>query len=210
MRLLRAGIHFYLIGIIILTFGIALTILSTLGASPFDSLLVGLHRTFGLTVGSWEIVVGFAMVVGNALAEKKRPEYVALLTSFLTGIGIDSWLFLLRDWVIPVTWISEWITLIMGIILIGLGVALYLQSKIAPNPMDRSMLIVSDMTGWNVTYSRAAISVGLVILAFLFDGAIGIGTLINGLFSGVVISFFIPYVKMCANGGQKSRKKLTS
>ncbi|SFB28777.1 hypothetical protein SAMN04488072_11350 [Lentibacillus halodurans] len=210
MRLIRAGIHFYLIGLIILTLGIALTIQSTLGASPFDALLVGLHRTFGLTVGSFEIIVGLTMVLGNALAEKKKPEFFALITSFVTGIGIDTWLFLLGDMVTPVTWYGEWAALLLGTILMALGVAFYLQSKIAPNPMDRSMLVVSSLTGWGVSYSRAAISVVLVILAFSFGGAVGIGTLINALFSGVVISFFLPYVKMLKNGFHKHGEDLVS
>jgi len=48
---------FYVSGIIIMTFGIALTIRSLMGTSPFDALLVGLFQTFGLTIGRWEIVV---------------------------------------------------------------------------------------------------------------------------------------------------------
>ncbi|WP_245183558.1 YczE/YyaS/YitT family protein [Lentibacillus salicampi] len=202
MRLIRAGVHFYLIGLIILTLGIALTILSKMGASPYDALLVGLQRTFGLTVGSFEIIVGFTMVLGNALAEKRRPEFFALITSFVTGIGIDMWLFLLGDVVTPATWYGEWAALLPGTILMALGVAFYLQSKIAPNPMDRSMLVISKLTGWNVSWSRVAISIVLVMAAFIFGGAIGIGTLINALFSGFIISFFLPYVRMF-----KSRKR---
>src|SRR5699024_6190785 len=159
MRLIRAGVHFYLTGLVILTLGIALTIQSTMGASPFDALLVGLHRTFGLTVGSFEIIVGLTMVLGNALAERKRPEFFALITSLVTGIGIDSCLFVLGDIVNPVMWYGEWAALLLGTILMALGVAFYLQSKIAPNPLDRSMLVISSLTGWNVSYSRAAISV---------------------------------------------------
>lgn len=210
MRLIRAGVQFYLIGLIILTLGISLTIQSTMGASPFDALLVGLHRTFGLTVGSFEIVVGLTMVLGNALAEKKRPEFFALITSFVTGIGIDTWLFLLGDIVTPVTWYGEWAAMLLGTILMALGVAFYLQSKIAPNPMDRSMMVVSNLTGWNVSYSRAAISTVLVILAFIFGGAIGIGTLINALFSGVIISFFLPYVRMFKSERRKHGEHVVS
>lgn len=105
---------------------------------------------------------------------------------------------LLRDSVAPVTWLGQWAVLVPGIVLMALGVAIYLQSKIAPNPMDRSMLVVSNLTGWNVSYSRAAISIVLVIVGFMFNGAIGIGTLINAVISGVLINFFIPYVK-CSN-----------
>lgn len=203
LRLLRAGFHFYCCGVLILTLGIALTIQSALGASPFDSLLVGLHHTFGLTVGSWEIVVGLTMVMGNALAEKKRPEYFALLTSFVTGAGIDTWLFILGGWIAPGSWIGQFICLAIGFILMGIGVAAYLQSDFAPNPMDRSMIVLSKWTGWNVTFARALISIVLVVLSYLFDGAIGIGTLLNALFSGVMIGFFLPYVKAIRLGSEK-------
>lgn len=210
MRLLKAGIHFYLIGIIILTLGIVLTIQSALGTSPFDALLVGLFNTFGLTVGSWEIVVGFTMIICNALAEKKRPEYFALLTSFFTGVGIDFWLFTLNDWLIPTTWIGQSVCLGLGIILTGIGVATYLQSTIAPNPMDRSMLVISSLTGWSVSSSRILISIILVVIAYLFNGPIGIGTLINALFSGMLIGFLLPYTEKIKIKYEKPRDNLAS
>src|SRR5699024_12442571 len=97
MRWMKDGIHYYVFGLIILTLGIAFAVQSMLGTSPFDALLVGLYRTFGLTIGSWEIVVGFTIVIGNAVFERKRPEYFALITSFIIGIVIDSWLFLIGD-----------------------------------------------------------------------------------------------------------------
>jgi len=210
LRLIRAGFHFYIIGIVILTLGIALTIQSTLGTSPFDALLVGLHRTFGLTVGSWEVVVGLTMLLGNALAERKKPEFYAILTSLITGIGIDSWLFLLGNWVVPATWIGQFVCLGLGIIFTGVGIASYLQSNFAPNPMDRSMLVVSELTGWSVSYSRAFISVILVVIAYFFDGAIGIGTLINALVSGVLIGFFLPYVEAIKMRREKNPRKVES
>ncbi len=195
MRLLRAGLHFYIVGIIILTLGIAVTILSLLGTSPYDSLLVGLNRTFGLTVGTWEIVVGLSMFIFNTIAEKRRPEYFALITSIITGIGIDSWLFLLSEVVIPTSLLGEFGFYSLGLFFTCLGTACYLQSFIAPNPLDRAMLIVSKLTGWGVAYSRALISVILVTIAFFFDGAIGIGTLINALFAGLIISLLLPRVE---------------
>src|SRR5699024_474681 len=210
MRLIHAGLHFFLVGIVILTLGIALTIQSMLGTSPFDSLLVGLNRTFGLTVGSWEIVVGASMVLCNAVAERKRPEYFALLTSFITGIGIDSWLFIVGDWIVPETWIGQSICLAIGIIFTCIGVAVYLQSRISPNPMDRSMLVVSELTGLNVSYSRAVISIVLVGLAFVFNGAIGIGTLINALFSGILINLFLPFTKMLNDRIEKRVQQATT
>jgi len=201
LRLLRSGLHFYLAGLIVLTLGIALTIESALGASPFDAVLVGLYRTFGLSIGSWEVVVGLTMILGNAFAERKRPEFIALLTSIVTGIGIDMWLFLLSPFT-PSSFIGEYLYLIFGVIFIALGVSTYLQSTIAPNPMDRSMMVLSKLTGWSVSYSRALISIVLVIVAYFFNGDIGIGTLINAVASGFIISFFLPYLQRLKNSMQ--------
>src|SRR5699024_5436052 len=119
----------------------------------------------------------------------------ALITSIITGIGIDTWLFLLNDLVLPTTLLSKFIFYGFGLFFTCLGIALYLQSSIAPNPLDGTMLVVSKLTGKDFMYSRALISIVLVTLAFLFDGAIGIGTLINALLSGLIISLFLPHVE---------------
>ena|SRR5699024_9965921 len=209
MRLWRSGIHFYLIGLIILTLGIALTIQSALGTSPFDALLVGLYKTFGLSVGSWEIVVGTTLLLINGAAEKKRPEYMAFFTSFVTGIGIDTWLFIIRDWIAPVTWGGQSICLLLGLVLSALGIATYLQSDIAPNPMDRSMLVLAKLTGWSVSNARIVINVILVIIAFLFNGPIGIGTLANALFSGMMIAALLPYVNKMRKSSLQGEKQVS-
>jgi len=193
MRLYERGIHFYLSGLVILTLGIALCVISLLGTSPFDALLVGLYNTFGLSIGSWEIVIGLLMVFGNALVERARPEYFAIITSFITGIGIDSWLFVFNQLPMFDGLIAQWIYLSLGIFFTGLGIAIYLQSEIAPNPIDRTMMLIRKYTGWNVTYSRALINVLFVIVAFFFDGAIGIGTLLNAIVVGMFIGLFLPF-----------------
>lgn len=208
MKALQRELPFYLTGLILLTLGIAITIHSRLGTSPFDALLVGLHRTVGLTIGSWEIVVGTTMILINAIALQKKPEFYAILTSLVTGIGIDSWLWILGDQLNPHSLIEQWIYLISGLIISCLGIATYLHSKLAPNPLDSSMLALSKLTGWKVSYSRAAISVVLVATAFFLSGPIGIGTLLNAIVSGAVIGFFLPYVKLMKDGLQKRARKL--
>ena len=62
----------FVLGLFILTFGISLTILSNLGTSPFDALLVGLANSVGLTVGSWEVILALLMIFLNALLQKSQ------------------------------------------------------------------------------------------------------------------------------------------
>src|SRR5690625_7814898 len=124
----------------------------TFRASPFDALLVGHHRTIGLTIGSWEIVVGATFVVCNALIEKKRPQYFAIITSLITGIGIDLWMLWARVYVVPSTMLGKWIVLTIAFLAVSLGIAIYLQSTIAPNRIAKTMVIIMYIIGWKATY----------------------------------------------------------
>lgn len=150
------------------------------------------------------------MVLCNALGEKRRPEYLALLTSLITGLGIDMWMFLLADWVQPETIIGQSVCLAIGLIAGGLGIAINLQANFAPNPMDRSMQVVRNLTGLNIAISRALISIVLVLLAFMFNGPIGVGTILAALFTGVFIKFFMPYVEQFDKKHTNSQESLSS
>ncbi|MCP3026374.1 YitT family protein [Halobacillus sp. A5] len=191
----KQRIIFYMTGIVIMTLGIALTIHSKLGTSPFDALLVGLFRTFGLTIGSWEVVVASSLIVFNALAEKKKPEYFAIITALVTGFFIDVWVFSTEGWIAPESAGMQLVCLLAGLLFAGLGIAINLQADFAPNPFDRTMLVVRKLTGLNVSLSRALVSLVLAAAAFIFNGPIGVGTVIITLFSGVIIHFFMSYVE---------------
>lgn len=137
---------FYVLGILILTLGISFTIQSDLGTSPFDAVVVGLSKNVGLTVGSWEIIIAFILICCNSFLKRQRPEILGLLTAFITGIGIDMWLFLLHNLLTPDLWYSKVICFGIGLVVIGLGTATYLHTNFAPIPVDRLTLIIKELT----------------------------------------------------------------
>lgn len=183
----------YVFGILILTFGISFTIQSDLGTSPFDALLVGLSSNVGLTVGSWEIIIAFLLICCNALLKRERPEVLGLLTAFITGVGIDLWLFLLHDLVTPELMISKVLCFSIGLITIGLGTAIYLHTNFAPIPIDRLTLILQELTKKTLFFSRTLIYFVFLILAIIFKGPIGVGTILTVCFGGLILHFFMPY-----------------
>jgi len=122
------------LGILILTLGISFTIQSDLGTSPFDALLVGLSINMGLTVGSWEVIIALILICSNSFLKRQRPEVWGLLTVFITGIGIDIWLFSSQNLITPELWYSKVVCFGIGLVLIGLGTATYLHTNFAPIP----------------------------------------------------------------------------
>ncbi len=183
---------FFVIGILILTLGITFTIRSNFGISPFDALLVGLSKNVGLTVGSWEIIIAFILICCNALLKKQRPKFLGLVTAFITGICIDMWLLLLSYLLIPELWFGKLFCFVIGLIVIGLGTAIYLQTNFAPIPVDRLTLIIQELTKTSMFFSRTFIYLVFLIMAILFNGPIGIGTLLTVCLGGLILNYFMP------------------
>lgn len=179
-------------GILILTFGIALTIQADLGVSPFDALLVGLSTTVGLTVGSWEVLLAIVLIGCNACLARQRPEILGLATAFITGIGIDVWLFLLNHLIEPKFLVSKIICFGLGLLIIGAGTSIYLQANFAPIPIDRLTLVLQKITGFSILITRTVIYLVFLIVALVVHGPIGIGTVLTVCLGGLILNYWMP------------------
>ncbi|MCO4851886.1 YczE/YyaS/YitT family protein [Bacillus vallismortis] len=186
---------FYVLGILILTLGISFTIQSDLGTSPFDALLVGLSINVGLTVGSWEVIIALILICCNSFLKRQKPEILGLLTAFITGMGIDIWLFLLHFSVTPETLHSKIVCFAIGLVVIGLGTATYLHTKFAPIPVDRLTLIIKELTKTNIFFSRTFIYLVFLIMAFVLNGPIGVGTILTVCLGGLILNYFMPFTE---------------
>ncbi|QMT16805.1 YitT family protein [Planococcus maritimus] len=183
---------FYVFGLLLLSLGIALTILSDLGTSPFDALLVGLSFNVGLTVGSWEIIIAAIMIVGNAMLGRQRPELLGIMTAIIVGIGIDLWLHILSAIVVPENITSQTLYFTAGLLAVGVGSAIYLHTNFAPIPVDRLTLLVKELAKTNLFVSRTAIYLMFLVLAIVFSGPIGIGTVLTVCFGGLILNAIMP------------------
>lgn len=185
----------FVTGILILTLGISLTIQSELGTSPFDALLVGLSQHVGLSVGSWEVILALLLIGCNSLLKQQKPEFLGLVTAFITGVGIDIWLYVSDFLITPEVWYTKLMTFVIGLVIISIGTAIYLQTNFAPIPIDRLTLILHELTRTPLFISRTFIYLVFLILAFLLSGPIGLGTLLTVCFAGLLLQFIMGHTK---------------
>lgn len=181
---------FYLLGLFSLSFGISLIIKAGLGAGPWDAFFVALSENLGLTVGSWTFIVGFLLILINGLLLKERPDFSALITMFLIGSFIDFWLLIALSGIELNALPFRSFILITGILFCGAGIASYLQSSFARNPIDHSMIVFHKLTGKSLSFSKTFLEVMILIIAFIIGGPIGIGTLLVAFGIGPLIQFF--------------------
>ncbi|MCS1350528.1 YitT family protein [Mechercharimyces sp. CAU 1602] len=182
----------YVIGLSILALGIALAIRAGLGTGAWDALYVGFYGLFGLTVGSWVIIVGFILVLINALLLWERLDWLALGTLLLLGVVLDGWL-LVITWEPTLFWQQGGLFLI-SMFVISLGVATYLQANFAPTSVDKLMYAIHTRTGFSLRLSKTIGEVIALVIAWLIGGPIGIGTVMITFLVGPLVQFFLKVV----------------
>ena len=183
----------YLFGLSILALGITLVFRANLGVGAWDALIFALARLTGLTAGTWIIIVGIFILIVNALLLKKRLDLPALLTIFLLGILVDFWF---RSTSIPSLSVPMHYALFtLGLLITAFGIAIYTQAHFAITPIDRLMFVIQSKTGYSLRVSRFISEGFALVLAFLFHGPIGIGTIIVTILIGPLIQFFISSIQ---------------
>ncbi|MEH7401866.1 MULTISPECIES: YczE/YyaS/YitT family protein [Bacillaceae] len=196
-------ILFYLIGLLFLTLGISLAIKAGLGASAWDALAVGESKTFGLSVGNWIIINSSILLFVNAFLQKKRPDWLAAITFILIGRFLDFWLTVESEHLFDSNMVTRYIQLVLAILSMTIGIAIYLQAKFPLSPIDDLMISLNKRFGVSLGVAKTIGEVFALVLAFLLKGPIGIGT--------VLITFSIgPILQKLRGPIEKLYIKLTS
>ena len=197
---------FYIVGLFLVSFGVSLTIKADLGAGAWDALNVGLAEVIGLTVGTWIIIVGIILIFLNAFLQKKRPEILAVLPIFLVGAFVDFWLlFILNNWN-PSGFSLQLIILIAGVAALSCGIATYLQADFPIIPIDQFMISIHKRLGVSLGIAKTIGELTALLLAFLFKGPIGIGTIIVTISIGPLVQIFLPKVERLKTKGEHQKK----
>lgn len=184
---------FFFVGLAVLGLGIAMTIKGkTFGIGPWDVFHYGLYKQFGLTIGSWSIITGFIILAFTSLYTKSLPQLGAFLNMLLLGLFIDFFLYLLPD---PVTLFSQGIVFIIGIVVLGYGIGLYVTSGLGAGPRDGIMLLIVEKTGWRIDWVRNGIEIAVLLLGWLLGGPVGIGSIVIAFMLGKIIQFSMPQCK---------------
>lgn len=186
---------FFTVGLLFVSLGASLTIISDLGAGPWDALSAGLSSAFGLTIGSWVFIIAIIMIMVNALIQKVRPDFFAIITGLLLGSSIDFWMYTFFENTVFESGIVKLVILLGGIFILAIGIALYIQASLSPNAIDNFMISLHKRFGMKLMYAKLAGEIIALFLAAFVAGPIGIGTFIIALFIGPFVQFLFPFAK---------------
>ncbi|MFJ6209538.1 YitT family protein [Lysinibacillus sp. NPDC092081] len=182
---------FFFTGILVLALGITLTIKGQVfGVGSWDVLHIGLAKSLGLTIGTWSILIGLAILAFDMVVTKRFPRAGTFIDMFLAGIFIDIFNYWLPD--IDGFWMQLF-SYVSGLVLLGWGCGMYMVANLGIGPRDTLMLLMVHKLGWSVTRSRTTMEVTVAILGFLLGGPIGVGTALMAFGLGPIVQFALTF-----------------
>ncbi|WP_257348595.1 YczE/YyaS/YitT family protein [Pseudalkalibacillus decolorationis] len=170
---------FFLAGLLIFSYGISTAIqVQYLGLHPWDVLNIAMFDKYGLTIGTWSVIIGGILVAFSLIIDRTYISIGTFLNAFLVGPMIDLFLFL--DFFPPdgVNVVFDIIVLCFGITLMGIGGGVYNSAGLGAGPRDGFMLSISDKTGFSISKVRIITESGMLIIGWLLGGPVFVFTFI--------------------------------
>jgi uncharacterized membrane protein YczE len=171
-------------GLFIFGIGDSLLIVAELGNAPWSVLAQGISLRTPLSVGAATFLIS-AIVLLLWIPLKERPGFGTIANILVIATAIDIGIAFIPH---PDIFLLKLSYVLVGILLVGTGSALYITCGLGPGPRDGWMTSLHRRTGAPVGRVRLIIEVVVLILGALLGGTLGLGTALFALFIGYSVA----------------------
>ncbi len=171
--------------------GISLNYLANLGLGPWGVFHDGLSKTIGITYGRTIIITGVAVML-LWIPLKQKPGLGTLIDIFLVGLVADT---VILYFEFSENIFLSLILVLLGIISIGTGTAIYVGADLGVGPRD-GIMVGLETLGIKIGTARNLIELIAFLTGWLLGGLVGYVTILFVIGIGPVVQFVLPYVDM--------------
>lgn len=176
----------YIVGLAVCASAVWLSIQVGAGLSPWDVLHAGITVRLGLSFGTVLVGVG-VVVLALSWSLGERPGPATFVNVVAVGVALDA--LLATPWLDGLAQAPEVVraaVLLVAVVLLGVGSALYIGAGFGAGPRD-SLMVACHHRGLPIGPSRCAIELTVVAGGWLLGGPVGLGTLALALGTGPVV-----------------------
>ena len=171
--------------------GISLNYLANLGLGPWGVFHDGLSKTIGITYGRTIIITGVAVML-LWIPLKQKPGLGTLIDIFLVGWVADT---IILYFEFSENIFLSLILILLGIISIGTGTAIYVGADLGVGPRD-GIMVGLETLGIKIGTARNLIELIAFLTGWLLGGLVGYVTILFVIGIGPVVQLVLPYVDM--------------
>ena len=183
-------------GLAFFGFGITLFLRANLGLAPWDIFHKGLSEKLDISIGLVIEGVGLLLLL-LWIPLRQRPGVGTILNAIEIGLVVNLTKPLIGE---PDQLIIRVMMVIAGVIVIGLGSALYIGAGLGSGPRDGLMLGLSkrSIAGRQISIrvARTVVEISVMVAGLFLGGSIGIGTLIFMFGIGPLVQLILPRFEM--------------
>lgn len=190
---------YFLFGVILNSFGIALITKAALGTSPISSLPYVLSFEFPITLGGFTFIMNTLFVLGQILLLRRNFQWIQLLqmgVNLIFSSCIDISMNLM-SWFEPTIWWEQLLSLLLGCTVLALGISIEVAPNVLVVPGEGIVKAISTVSHKRFGSVKIAFDVTLVAIAvslsFLFFSqlkGLGVGTIVSALLVGKIVNLF--------------------
>ncbi len=178
----------FLIGLFMMSFGIAFSIKASLGTSPISSVPYVTSYISGLSVGETTIIINILFIILQIVILRKKYDLFQLFqipVLILFGMMIYFSQSLIKD-ITYTNYFQQWILCIIGILMVGVGVSIEVMAKLVTTPGEGLVLAICKVFPVKFGNIKIAFDITLVLIS-LTTILIYLGHL-EGLREGTIIA----------------------
>ena len=172
------------LGLWIFGTGEAVLIAAGIGVSPWTVLAQGITEQTSFTVGEATFIVSVCVLL-LWIPLREPPGIGTILNAILIALSIDVMApFIPEQENLPNAIVQS----AFGVMMVGIGSALYLTANLGPGPRDGWMTGVQKKTNWPIGRVRVGIEIIVLSIGILLGGTFGLGTLMFALGIGPAVA----------------------
>ncbi len=199
MKNMKIRFPMYLLGLFIVTIGVAVSVKANLGVAPVSSIPYAMTCVWGIEMGKATIIFYIFLILLQVLILRKK---IKLATFLQLAIGIVFGYF---------TTFSNWCMtflpdvesmfiripmMLVSVFLIALGLFFYIPANILPIPPDGTTQNIAMITGRDFSKVKVIFDISLVVTALIIClltikslGSVGIGTVVAAVMVGTTLGW---------------------
>lgn len=186
-----ARLIWVVIGVLVIGLGSGLLKAINVGVDPYTAANIGISNLIGWDLGSYQLLSNIVLFIPMLIWGRKYIGIGSIVNMVFAGYAIQFFAGILTPLVPddpkPVV---TMVLFVVGILVFALGASLYMTAALGTSPYDALAPMIVDHTGAKYRVVRTVQDVFFLLLAVVFQGAIGVGTIVTAFFTGPLIEFF--------------------
>lgn len=187
----------FILGILINSFGIVFITKASLGTSPISSVPYVLSFRFPLSFGAFTFLLNMLFILGEVILLRRqfRPyQYLQIVVNMIFSSFIDISMTLLESFT-PTHFASQILSLLVGCTILALGICIEVAPNVLVVPGEGIVKAISQVSRKKFGSVKVIFDVTLILTAaclsllfFRHLNGLGIGTIISALLAGRIVN----------------------